>query len=113
MSKTIEPGISTRRWLLAHVLVVLTLLLLAYMLLLNVQYAATQELPQPSVGARVLIALGVPSVFWLWGWMLTDFFRSKAKQHSVAWGWFLVLGNWLAAIVYFFIVWRRSHVRQS
>jgi hypothetical protein len=109
MSKSQEHTLSKRRWLLAHALVAITLAVFAYLLILNFRYADTEQLPQPTAAEYVLIALGVPSVFWLWGWMLTDFFRNKTK--SVAWGWFLVLGNWLAAVVYFFVVWRPRHAR--
>ena|SRR5688572_11381555 len=106
-----EPKISRGRWLLAHALVALTLAVFGYLLTLNFRYAATEQLAQPTAVEPVLIALGVPSVFWLWGWMLTDFFRGKAGSKSVAWGWFLVLGNWGAAVVYFFVIWRPRHAR--
>ena len=106
-----ERTISRRRWLLAHVLVALTLAVFVYMLILNFRYVAKDQLVQPTSPEFVLFALGIPSVFWLWGWMLTDFFRSKNGGTSVAWGWFLVLGNWLAAVVYFFVVWRPRHAR--
>lgn len=111
MSNSQEHTMSRRRWLLAHALVALTLAVFAYMLILNIRYAATEQLAQPTAAEQVLIALGVQSVFWLWGWMLTDFFRSKTESKSVAWGWFLVLGNWIAAVVYFFVVWRPRHAR--
>ena len=106
-----ELKISRRRWVLAHVLVLLTLAVFAYLLVLNFRYAATEQLTQPTAAERMLIALGVPSMFWLWGWMLTDFFRVKRGSKSVAWGWFLVLGNWIAAVVYFFVIWRPRHAR--
>jgi len=98
------------RWLFVHALAALSLALFVYMLVLNFRYATTEELPElPSVPERLLIFAGLPSVFWLWGWMLSDFFRSKTERNPVAWGWFLVLGNWLAAMVYFFVVWRPRH----
>lgn len=111
MSEPQKHRTSTRRWLVAHALVVLSFSVFAYLLILNFRYAATEQLPQPTTLEHVLIGLGVPSVFWLWGWMLTDFFRSKAGSKSVAWGWFLLLGNWLAAVVYFFVVWRPRNAR--
>jgi hypothetical protein len=111
MSEAQKRTISTRRWLLAHALVALSLAVLVYLVILNFRYAATDQLLQPTAPEHVLIAAGVPSMFWLWGWMLTDFFRSKTESKSVAWGWFLVLGNWLAALVYFFVIWRPRHAR--
>jgi hypothetical protein len=103
--------ISRGRWLLAHALVALTLAVFVYLLVLNFRYQASDQLAQPTTPELVLFTLGIPSVFWLWGWMLTDFFRSKSDRTSVAWGWFLVLGNWVAALVYFFVVWRPRHAR--
>lgn len=97
--------------MLAHALVAITLAVFAYMLVLNFRFADTEQLTLPTPPERVLIILGVPSVFWLWGWMLTDFFRNRTSSKSVAWGWFLVIGNWLAAVVYFFVVWRPRHAR--
>lgn len=101
-----QNKISTRRWLLAHALAAIVLVQFAYMLFLNFRYAASKQLPLLTAPEHVLIVLGVPSALWLWGWMLTDFFRSKSENKSVAWGWFLVLGNWFAAVVYFFVIWR-------
>jgi hypothetical protein len=106
-----ELEISRTKWLIAHVLVVVTFAVFTYMLVLNLRFAFTREFPQPSLPEHVLIALGVPSVLWLWGWMLTDFFRSRSASNSIAWGWFLVLGSWLAALVYFFVIWRPRHAR--
>ena len=109
MSESKAHALSSERWMLAHALVAIDLAVFVYMLFLNFRYADAGRLPQPTPSEYLLIALGVPSA--LWGWMLTDSFHNKTGSKSVAWGWFLVLGNWLAAVVYFFVVWRPRHAR--
>jgi hypothetical protein len=51
-------------------------------------------------------ALTFVSLFWFWGWMLTDYFQQRPARHPIVWGWALVIANLLAALVYFFTVWR-------
>ncbi|MGN2251491.1 hypothetical protein ACFWZ1_15595 [Frateuria sp. GZRe14] len=109
MSKVQRQVTSKRSWLLAHALAVVTIVVTAYMLFLNFRYANIDYMPPPSVAEKIFIPFGVPSVFWFWGWMLTDFFRSRPMHASVAWGWFLLLGLWLASVPYFFFIWRPRH----
>lgn len=103
--------ISATRWILAHFLAGLAIFSIAYLFCLNIQYAATGDFQEKTAAIDRVAALGLVSSFWLWGWMLTDFFRRRPERSSVAWGWFLVFGNIAAAIVYFFRVWRRRHAR--
>jgi hypothetical protein len=84
----------------------MTLALTIYMLFLNFLYAGMDYMPAPSLTEEVFVSFGVLSVFWFWGWMLTDFFRNRPKHGAVAWGWLLLLGLWLAAVPYFFVIWR-------
>lgn len=110
MSKPPEPTLGRKRRLLAHALAAITLAVFAYLLVRNFRHTA--PLPQPTPAEYMLIALGVPAVLSFWGWMLADFLRNRTRSKSVAWGWFLVLGNWLAALVYFFVMWRPRHARR-
>ena len=84
--------ISRRRWLLVHSLLVLSFAALVYMIVLNIRFAATRELPQPTAPEHLLIGVAVPSVFWLWAWMLTDFFLQQGCRSFRSVG--LVSGAW-------------------
>jgi hypothetical protein len=103
--------VSRATWYFAHVVAALAVLVFVEMTFLNLQYMKSRAVLEISALERVLVSLGVLAALWLWGWMLTDYFRNRPSQHAVAWGWFLVFGNWLAAIIYFAVVWRTRQLR--
>jgi hypothetical protein len=52
--------------------------------------------------------LGFFPVFILWIWMVIDLIRAKNFLHRTRWGIFLLIFNWIAAIVYFVTVYYRK-----
>lgn len=51
------------------------------------------------------------SVFFLWGWMLVDFFKRRPKRYAVLWGFSLIFFSYPAAIVYFFVEYLRRSMK--
>jgi hypothetical protein len=95
-------------WYLAHVLAGIVIAFLAWGLYMNLVFLnGNRELPEqmPLVYAP-FVFVALIGIFSCWGWMLTDFFRNRPVRRPAAWGWFLVLGNYIGALVYFFLVWR-------
>jgi type VI protein secretion system component VasK len=53
----------------------------------------------------VFTAVATVSAMGLWIWMVIDYFYNrKNMNHKSAWGWGLLLGNWVAGIAYFIAV---------
>lgn len=94
------------KWFIAHYLVVSTGILLAYMVLQNVIHAPDMKTYNPNTIETFLVMLNFPSPFILWIWMLSDYFKAGTSEKKVVWGWSLVFGNVLAALVYFVVQWR-------
>jgi hypothetical protein len=76
---------------------------------MNFYFMSTRDLPELSPTFQVLMGPGVIAVFWLWIWMLTDYFRERPPIRPVLWGWLLVLGSYAGALAYFFAIWRGRH----
>ena len=57
-------------------------------------------------GLGVLVAV---AAFSFWMTMLVDCFASKTIQNRLVWGLGLIFFSWVAAILYFFIVYLRGH----
>lgn len=49
-------------------------------------------------------AWGYIGTFGIWVWMLTDLFKAPSMQHRAAWGWFMLIGTFVTAVLYFFII---------
>jgi len=68
-----------------------------------------EKLQMQVEGVRGIILAGTASfiaaiVFWIH--MYRDYFRQQPERYSAAWGIFLFVGAHLAALVYFFLIWR-------
>jgi hypothetical protein len=83
------------------------------MVLQNILYAPDMETYAPSNLELFLVMLNFPSVFILWFWMVSDYFKHSTKNRKVWWGWFLLFGSVLAAIIYFFFQWRPRFANNS
>jgi hypothetical protein len=82
-----------------------------YVLLLlfaaSIVYAASLQKDAITTAEVVPFALGVLSVVVLWFWMISNYFANRKRiKHSACWGWFLFLANWVAAIIYFFAMYK-------
>ncbi len=93
----------------------------ALLLLIAASFVYAGSLSKKSLTtAEVLpFAIGSLSAVVLWFWMISNFFANRKKiKHAVCWGWFLFLANWVAAIVYFFVMYTpaenkpRDHYRK-
>ena len=60
------------------------------------------------VAAKATVLWILLSAFSLWFWMLADFFGGRRVKYRVAVGFLLVLASWLAAVVYFVLVYARA-----
>ena len=112
---------STATWYLYHALALLSLALLTAGIVLNVyaishrdelhtvlqSNAATFHTLAPLLGVCVLASL------WLWIAMFAHYLKHRPATRTVLWGWFLVLCNWGAALVYFVLIWRPGHARAA
>jgi len=58
-------------------------------------------------GETVLLVSSVCGAI-LWIWMTTSFFRHRGCPSPAYWGWFLFIGNVIAAVPYFVFVYLRS-----
>ena len=94
------------KWFFGHYLFVTTILLLVYMLFINLIHLPDMATYAPGVVEMTLITILFPSAFILWGWMVRDFFKHRTNSKQLLWGWFLLLGNVLAALFYFILYWR-------
>jgi hypothetical protein len=74
-------------------------------------------LPEPKQGeplsyffgfAGMIVAI---SVIWFWLQMLIDYFRNRPDTRPVAWGFALVLLTYIAALAYFWLVWRPRNTK--
>lgn len=59
------------------------------------------DLPQPGPMLATWASIGAIGI---WLWMLTDFFSAGPKTYRVLWGWSLFIGSYVAAIIYFAII---------
>ena len=62
------------------------------------------NLSQLSPRGLAIGAWGYIGTFGIWVWMLTDVFKSPLLEHRAAWGWFMVIGTFITAILYFFVI---------
>jgi hypothetical protein len=106
-----EPGRNSKgEWYFAHVLAWLAFLTLAVLLAARIylEAAGVKVVEFPAV-ARVILGAGVFATIWFWIRMLVDYFRQRPPRHPVLWGWALFLGMVVAALPYFWLVWRPRH----
>lgn len=110
MSSDIERRRKRSSWFLTHTLAVLTLITVLMLAGLSVLWLregqAAFEIPLP---VRVLGGIGTVAMLWLWIRMLVAYFRERPPHYSVFWGFFLMLGSYIAALFYFWFVWRSRH----
>ena len=107
-----EP-VEKNRWIVEHVLALLTLGSFAYVywLLTTIDLGAPidpERLPPLIVLAGTLSVIAAVA-FWLR--MYRDFFRHRPARHAAAWGALLFFGAHLTALVYFWVVWRPRNRR--
>jgi len=68
-------------------------------------YAASLQKESLSTAEVLPFALGPLSAVVLWFWMISNFFANRKRiKHAACWGWSLFFANWVAAIVYFFVM---------
>ncbi len=53
---------------------------------------------------KILSIWGVLGAFCLWFWMLADYFSNRSIKNKIAWGFFLFIGHYVAAMLYFFAI---------
>jgi hypothetical protein len=97
---------SSWKWYFTHYLAISSLLLIVYMSIINIFYFEDMGQYKPSVLEETVMLLMMPSIFILWFWMLTDYFKNTTLGRPVFWGWFMFLGSFIAAVIYFFVYWR-------
>ncbi len=56
---------------------------------------------------QVASVWGFIGAFYMWFWMLADYFRNGVEEQKVHWGFFLFFGTFVAAIVYFIAIYSR------
>lgn len=66
-----------------------------------------------SLFGTVLAFWGSVGALVLWLWMLTDFFMGYPNTNRVVWGWFLFIGTFFAATLYFFSVYACRILRKD
>jgi hypothetical protein len=107
-------GATSENWILDHVLMVQTLLSVAYFVWLITLFDFDSADPLTSLDPERLSPLIVlvgtfctiaALVFWIR--MFADFFKHRPRKHRAFWGAFLLVGGHVGAVVYFWVVWRR------
>jgi len=66
-----------------------------------------------SIFDQFLIMYGVVSGIGLWLWMLKDYFHERPSRFSVLWGFSLLIFSYVAAIVYFIVIYSINHREKS
>lgn len=62
----------------------------------------------------MLIVSGNVAFLTLWLWMVSDYMRNKDQLHlKPLWGWFLLLANWFAGVVYFIVIYSKREIREN
>ncbi len=85
-----------KRPLLGYILLIVFVLSAVYAFALGKESLTTAE--------GMPFAAGVSCMVVLWYWMLCNLIANRKKMtHRLAWGFFLLFANWIAAIVYFFV----------
>src|SRR5262245_60241494 len=102
------------RWYLEHFWALLTVGSFAYVYWVMKHFDLDagldiERLQMQVEGVRGIILAGTASfiaaiVFWIH--MFQDYFRAQPARYAAAWGIFLFVGAHLAALFYFFIIWR-------
>jgi hypothetical protein len=86
----------------------------ALLLLLAASFVFAASLQNKSLTTAEILPfiLGPLSVAILWVWMIANYFANRKKiKHSACWGWFLFLANWVAAIIYFFAMYKPAETK--
>lgn len=60
-----------------------------------------------SVLDQALVVYGIASCLGLWFWMLVDYFHVRPRRFSVFWGFSLLFLVYIAALVYFVLIYSR------
>jgi hypothetical protein len=108
-AETREIAKRKRVWYGVHVLAALTVALILLATAVNIVEWTTGEFPQPPAWLGAPVGICVIALIWFWARMLSDFFAVRPATHAAGWGWFLFLGAWLGALVYFWVIWRPRH----
>lgn len=56
---------------------------------------------------QFLVGYGVVSGIGLWLWMFADYFRERPLRFSILWGFSLLIFLYIAAVVYFIVIYLR------
>ena len=107
-----STGVGKARYFLEHIYAVLTVASFAYVYWILKRFDLDldiEKLQMQVEGVRGIILAGTASfiaaiVFWIH--MLRDYFRNEPTRYVAFWGIFLFVGAHLAALVYFFVIWR-------
>ena len=108
-------------WYLYHALAALSVALLIAGIAMNVfaishrnelGFFFESNAARFSVIAPILAVYLVGSL-WLWIAMLSHYFIHRPPRRAAAWGWFLIVCNWAAAIVYFVQIWRPANAHRG
>lgn len=103
------------RYFLEHFYAVLTMASFAYVYWVMKHFDLDldiEKLQMQVEGVRGIILAGTASfiaaiVFWIH--MFVDFARKEPERYAPAWAIFLFVGAHLAALFYFFAIWRPRH----
>lgn len=105
---------NSARWYLEHFYAVLTVGSFAYLYWVMQHFDLKldldiEKLQMQVEASRGIILAGTASViaamvFWID--MFRDYARQQPERHAAAWAVFLVVGAHLAALFYFFVIWR-------
>lgn len=107
-----SPRAGKAEYFLEHLYAALTVASFAYVYWVMKRFDLDldiQKLQMQVEAVRGIILAGTASliaaiVFWIH--MFRDYFRQEPERHAAAWAVFLLVGAHLAALVYFFAIWR-------
>lgn len=63
--------------------------------------------------SKLIVIWGFGGALVLWIWMFSDFFKRSDLRFKVTWGWFLLLGSYMVAVVYFAVIYVPSTMRKT
>lgn len=104
----LTPAQIRRGWYLSHVLAGMTLVLVVFLFADLTYFSLTDHPPELDlpVAIRGFLTVCGFALMWFWIRMLVAFFRERPPRFPVLWGWALILGSYMGALAYFWIVWR-------
>lgn len=107
----LTPAQRKRSWYLSHVLAGMTVALVVFLFADLGYFSLTGRPPEVDLpmAVRAFLAACGFALVWFWIRMLVAFFRERPARFPVLWGWALILGSYLGALAYFWIVWRPNN----